>query len=201
MSKHRRKKRIPVRNVGVPGDCRSIKQKEGKQSQRIIVRLLSRSWKLITILIALLAAIITLNDCLTRISVSCDSPLSPTHVFSTPFIIKNEGRFPIRDVELSCRLRNVMYKGGIAGWANLIICSMNPPITQINSGDSTTALFQNIFGEDVPIGIADIEILTEYRTMFSSIIPWFPKKQHRARFMTKPTADGKLRWVHKSVYE
>src|SRR5680860_12853 len=74
----------------------------------LVRRLASRLWKIVVlagVLIGLFGGVVQLY---TRISISPQAPLSPSNIFTTPFIISNDGLLPIYDVGITCNFSGVI---------------------------------------------------------------------------------------------
>jgi len=150
-------------------------------------------WKVVTILLVLLGAVVTLYNLSARIAVSCDSPVYPSKVFSSPFTVENKGILPIYDIEFSCLLNNVEWQDGSV--MNVRTRTKADPIKRISAGEATTIFCRPLPYKTVIKG-ANIEVEVKYRPAY---LPW--SKRASFRFGTIKGSDGSLHWIRKALSE
>jgi hypothetical protein len=118
---------------------------------------------------------------------------------SAPFTITNSGAFfTLADVESSCVILHTSYSGGLT-IAGPQFRRYAPVIPELSPGGSDTVYC----GADRLIDLgdrttesADVVIKVKYRSTFFSIPIPFRSREESARFITRSTSDGKVRWTH-----
>lgn len=164
---------------------------------------LSLLWKAFGIFLLLLGGIASLVVFLSHISVSSDAPLDASKALSTPFIIKNDGSFSIKDIETICFIREAIDEHGTKVTGD-VEDTYSPGegsenfTNEIEVGQQISVFCVDSLARIQPTN-ADIAILICYRPYyFPSFIP---KKQEVFRFMTVKDSNRAFHWVYQKSSE
>lgn len=179
--KHRKHETLPARLR------HRVQQSEVPQSayRRIGKRFLAA----ISLVVTALTAWALFYDFSPKVSVSSAQALNPSDLFSTPFMLLNEGYLAIHDVEAECALNNVKYKNGSNIEQAITRGSLNgskdiQPHEQMTFKCPPHGI---AFGSD--LASADVSIIASFQPSF---IPWRFHKEFR--FVSEKSSDGYLHW-------
>lgn len=158
-------------------------------------RTISKSWKVIVGGIALLTTSLGIVtgylSLVPKISVSQNYPLNPSDLFSTPFIVSNDGPMAINRVQVSCEIG----PSETAGISNL---SLTQPALQnlgtMEPGERGTypcGLPQSLIaGMEVP----DVVFVIKFRPNF---VPWHLTRKFR--FVRLRAMNGDMFWFPETL--
>lgn len=127
-----------------------------------------------------------------KISVEASYPMESKNLFTTPFVISNDGILPIHSVSHTVIVRNAVNEIG----GTVIIPKGYKPIDLmpvLQPGEKSTTGIPNPFGNIVS---GDIDFVVTYRPSF---IPWRQTKIFR--FGGSKESDSKLIWRHRASSE
>jgi len=130
-----------------------------------------------------------------KIFVEASYPMETKNLFTTPFVISNDGVLPVHSVSYHIIIRRAVNEIGGTVIANKGK-GMQPteylvPILQ--AGEKATTGIPSPFGNIVS---GDIDFVVSYRPSF---IPWTQEKIFR--FGSSKESDGKLVWRHRASSE
>lgn len=178
-----------------PKDIRD-RREQGKQSEKQPVEkgqlrnTISKSWKLVGVAVTLLATSLGIVtgylSLVPKISVSQNQPLNPNELFSTPFIISNDGPLGINNIDFVCWMRDIQV--GASAIKNVGLTSPSLHAEGMEPGERATYPC----GPTVslhPLTSADVVFEVKFRPDF---VPW--RISRRFRFVTMQTSDGQLVW-------
>ncbi|HEV8157567.1 MAG TPA: hypothetical protein VGP58_00940 [Pyrinomonadaceae bacterium] len=147
--------------------------------------------------ISVIFGIIAVVQLSPRVSVFSNESLDPLTPFSSPFIVSNDGFFPIYDVKFQCDLTNVGATNNIK-ISDFSTQENANTISVIKPADKETTqcargLFAPASGQ---FEKADVSIVLSFQAY------WIPSSQTKKfRFVTQKDKSGQLHWFPKATAE
>jgi hypothetical protein len=133
-----------------------------------------------------------------KVTVTETEPLNPANIFTSHFIISNDGPLGINSVDVSCDIRQAEFEGN-ARYKNNMITSNQLQKTTMFVGERATVvcpLNPGIFGlGNSPVKRADIDIVLQFRPDFT----WW-RVMRILHFVTVIDSKGNLHWVPQPLY-
>jgi hypothetical protein len=128
-----------------------------------------------------------------KVTVTETEPLNPADIFTSHFIISNDGPLEINSVDVSCDIRQVDFEGDFR-YKNSMITSNQLQKTTMFVGERGTVV--------CPLGVAssrvktaDIDIVLQFRPDFT----WW-RVMRILHFVTVINSKGNLHWVPQPLY-
>ena len=160
-------------------------------------RTISRSWKIalggITLVATSLGVVTGYLTLVPKVSVSQNQPLDPKDLFSTPFIVTNEGPLGINDVQIRCIILDV--KSGGLTIKNIQTTSEELKVSSMEIGERGTFPCGPRL-TNVPYDYAKVVFTVIFRPDF---VPW-----HVTRFFgfrTLEDSEKRLWWYPEAQYQ
>jgi hypothetical protein len=125
-----------------------------------------------------------------RPTVSLDQPLDPRDIFSSPFVISNDGALGLNDVDVySYVVRAVDVNGNVN--QNQAVDHYAPPAKRLDAGEKRTVPFRSVAHDPNPLVSADVALIVDFTP---SYLPFW-NKERAYRFTTVVQANGRPRFV------
>jgi len=185
-----------------PRDIRDRRQESHQQLKsqlepKILRRTISKSWKIalggITLVATILGVVTGYLTLVPKVSVSQNQPLDPKDLFSTPFVVTNEGPLGINDVQIRCLILDVR-SGGMT-IQNIQTTSDELRVRSMETAERGTFPCRPRL-TDAPYDYAKVVFTVIFRPDF---VPW-----HVTRFFgfrTLQDSDKRLLWYPEAQYE
>ncbi len=185
MAKRKKQKRRADRRVRKQHQ-HQVQQQKGERIKSITL-LLSSS----IAAVSLLSALISLYGYYsTRLTVTPSSTIDQLNIFSTPFVVTNNGQLAVKGVKFSCTFDRIQFQNGSeVRDSSIDIQSVNT----IEPDHPITLLCDQLYKVQMPVRRADISITITYRPFLSY---WDKNQQYR--FFVVQGTDGTLRWLPQS---
>lgn len=132
------------------------------------------------------------------------APIDPARIFSTQFVVSNNGYLTIHDIKYECAIEKIEGQvtfgsyGGLSG-----INEISPRLSALehdlksslgpNHSDTVSFDFR-LFTKAEPIRSADVGIVVSFRVGFIPL-----RQEHIYHFVTQRSSDGRLHWVPKPL--
>ena len=149
-------------------------------------------WVVVLTAVGVIALVLAVNEAdQPKVDIANTDALDPSDPFSTPFIVSNNGRATITDVEFSCYIDGLEYEDG-AGFTRLALVTQ-PTIARIDPGDRKSGLCGSVRMHTSPVKGADIQMTIKFKAPRWGL---FTKEHERKlRWVTAKQSDGTLRWI------
>jgi|UPI00056805BD hypothetical protein len=156
-----------------------------KQSLRKIPQILYKGIVALSVFVSLIVVIYP------RLTIVPGSTIEKHNPFHTPFVLKNDGYWPISEIEFICALGEVNLRGqSQLSFMNLNVQIANNNIPYLGVSKQTSIPFKQIFSREIPIESANINVLVSYKLF---LLPfWLNDTQ---QFKTDLNYQGELIWV------
>jgi hypothetical protein len=161
------------------------------------------SWQVMLNMAALLGLVTGYMAMIPRVSVSQSEPLDPDDIFSTPFIVSNDGPLPLETVNISCADFNVVYQQGTTLRSNpndpgaaISDTSFNAPEVKPGERVSVPCALEQMLKPPswIKVVSSDISIVVSFRIGYTPL-----PGRRKFRFVTFRSADNRLHWYPASV--
>ena len=147
---------------------------------------------LVSAAVILASLAVTLVSFLSRLEATPQEPLVESYDFSTPFVVRNTGIFPLYDVEFSCMHHFVAASPLLL--KNTMETAIQTPVSEFWPSDAHTiqchipdAMF---LGRPAgPLTMADVSLVVHFKNVF-----WV-NREKQLRFIGTRDSDGTLRWL------
>jgi hypothetical protein len=154
----------------------------------------NKTVQLITFIITIGTVLSLYNVFSPNLSIVPYTELDSGNIYKTVFEIKNEGNYPVYNLDISSRIKKIETNNR-SSMNDFILKYKREPINKLLPSESTSYMTPEIFKMG-KYSYGDIVIIVSYRPSFW---PLNVVKSHR--FITAKNINGTLKWVPKALAE
>jgi hypothetical protein len=161
----------------------------------------TRNWakflKRVALIPGAIATFLAIYGALPKLGISSSETLDPNNIFASPFIVKNESLFPVREVEYMFHIVEAQTRKPSIEIKNNVVSQHQKIATPtLRRGESGQTLVRLVGGSGARVTTADIVVFIRFRPAF---LPF--RQIEKYRFTTKKHVDGSLRWLPAPISE
>jgi hypothetical protein len=163
-----------------------------------IARTFFRVWKIVVVFGCLLGMANVFLAWNSRLSVTSLSSLNPLNPFATPFMVTNDGYFPVYTARFACMIEKIEYEPLSPDDTTTIqhnrLRLPAQSIGRIGAREARTIQCQLGIGRPSPITAIDLVIQVCFRPL---LLPWDFHQQQR--FVTAKDSSGQIHWIKQPI--